>query len=92
MANSKSAEKRIRQNEKRRQRNRVFRSRARTHVKQARELIEDGDLDAAETEAHAACKALDRAAAKGIIHRNNAARRMSRLMKSINRARASASG
>ena len=81
MANTKSAIKQARQNEKRRMRNRIYLSSARTHVKKMRHLIETGDLEQAQVQVAAAISALDRAAQKGIIHKNNAARRKSRLVK-----------
>ena len=83
MANTKSAQKRIRQNEKRRVHNRVFRGSARTFVKKARLAIENGDVDAARTATMEAISALDKAAQKGILHNNNAARRKGRLMKQL---------
>ena len=83
MANTKSAMKRIRQNEKRRQHNRVFRGRARTAVKNARLAIESGNVEEARTATMAAASALDKAAEKGIIHKNNASRRKGRLMKQL---------
>jgi small subunit ribosomal protein S20 len=83
LANTKSAIKRIRQNEKKRLRNRFFRGNARKSVKKARLAIEDGDLDAAQQATLEAVRALDKAAEKGVVHKNNAARRKSRLMKSL---------
>jgi small subunit ribosomal protein S20 len=83
LANIKSAIKRNKQNEKRRLHNRVYRGRARTFVKNAREAIEGGDVAEARTAAKQAISALDRAAEKGVIHKNNAARRKSRLMKRL---------
>jgi len=83
LANHKSALKRIRSNERKRVRNRMVRSRARTEVKQARAAIETGDLESARAATIDAIRALDKAASKGIIHRNNAARRKSRLMKRL---------
>ena len=83
MANKKSAIKRMRQNEKRRLHNRIFRGRANTEVKKARLAIESGDLDAARAATQVAIVALDKAAGKGKIHQNNAARRKSRLMKKL---------
>lgn len=80
MANSKSALKRQRQNEKRRLHNRIFRTRARTLVKKARTEISAGDLEAAREATRVAVRDLDMAASRGTIHRNNAARRKSRLM------------
>lgn len=83
MANIKSALKRNKQNEKRRILNRVYRGRARTFVKKAQFAIGEGDADAAQAATREAISALDRAAEKGIIHKNNAARRKSRLVKSL---------
>jgi small subunit ribosomal protein S20 len=76
----KSSQKRERQNETRRLRNRSYKSRARTLIKKAFTAIEDGNLDNAKLAAADAVKALDKAAAKGVIHKNNASRRKSRLM------------
>ncbi|MCX8025337.1 MAG: 30S ribosomal protein S20 [Thermanaerothrix sp.] len=81
MANIKSQIKRNRQNEKRRLRNRVYRGAARTFIRKANAAIESGNLDEARAAVLRAQKALDKAAEKGIIHKNNAARRKSRLMK-----------
>lgn len=83
MANIKSQIKRNRQNEKRRIRNRVYRGRARTFVTRARQAIESSNPEAAKEAVIQAVSALDRAAEKGIIHKNNAARRKSRLMKRL---------
>ena len=83
MANIKSAIKRNRQNEKRRQHNRIFRGAARTAVKKARLAIEAEDLEAAREATMVAVSALDKAAEKGILHKNNASRRKGRLMKSL---------
>lgn len=79
MANIKSADKRWRQSLKRRLRNRSVRTAARTLVRSANRSISAGepDADALKT----AVRALDKAAEKGIIHPNNAARRKSRLMR-----------
>jgi small subunit ribosomal protein S20 len=89
MAHSKSALKRIRQNEKRRSYNRMYRSRARTFVKKARVAQASGDLQTAEQATLQALKELDRAASRGVIHWRNAARRKSRLMKQLNAVKAS---
>ena len=83
MANIKSAIKRNKQNEKRRQRNRIFRGRARTYVKNARDVIISENLEEARAATLQAISALDKAAEKGILHKNNAARRKSRLMKQL---------
>ena len=77
----------MRQNVKRRQRNRRFRSAARTHIKRARRLIAAGELDEAEAVVQEAVSTLDKAARKGIIHPNNAARRKSRIMSQLAEAR-----
>lgn len=73
----------MRQNEKRRERNRVYRGRARTHIKQAQLAIDATDLETARAETMLAIQALDKAASKGVIHKNNAARRKSRLIKRL---------
>lgn len=83
MANIKSAIKRNRQNEKRRLRNRVYRGKARTYVRNAFTAIESGDAPESEVAVKEAVRALDKAAEKGVIHKNNAARRKSRLMKRL---------
>lgn len=83
MANIKSAIKRNKQNEKRRLRNRYFSGRARTYVKKARQAIDAGEVEEARQATQDAVKALDKAAEKGIIHKNNASRRKSRLMKHL---------
>ena len=83
MANTRSAKKRIRQNEKRRVRNRIYRGRARTFIKNARLAIDNGDVDAARAATLEAVSELDRAAQKGVLHKNNVSRRKSRLMKSL---------
>lgn len=92
MPNTKSAMKRMRQAEKRRLRNRFYRSTARTYVKRARAAIAAGDLEAAQEAIKQAVSALDRAAEKGVIHKNNASRRKSRLMKVLNEALRAAGG
>jgi small subunit ribosomal protein S20 len=83
LANTRSAKKRIRQNVKRRMRNKYYRTQARTQVKTARQLLVDGERDAAAEAVQRAVSALDQAASKGVIHRNNAARRKSRLLKHL---------
>lgn len=86
MANHKSALKRIRQNEKRRLYNKMYRSRARTFVKKARTLIVAGkSQDDAIAATKEAMRELDMAASKGVIHKRNAARRKSRLMLQLNK-------
>ena len=85
MANTKSAIKRQRQNEKRRVRNRAVRGAARTSVAKARTAVERNDPTSAE-QVRIALSTLDITARKGVIHPNNAARRKSRLMKKLNAA------
>ncbi|HZT97809.1 MAG TPA: 30S ribosomal protein S20 [Chloroflexota bacterium] len=80
MANTKSAIKHIKTSEKRRLRNRATKSAARTYVKQARTAMQQ-DASHSASAITAAIRALDKAAQKGVIHRNNAARRKSRLIK-----------
>ena len=87
MANIKSAEKRNRQSKKRQELNRVWRGGSRSGVKKARTAIESGAEDVVES-LRVAVHALDKAAKKGIIHKNNAYRRQSRLMKALNKATA----
>jgi len=83
LANHKSALKRIRSNEKKRLRNRMWRSRTRTEAKQANAAIQAGDLEEARKATIEAIRVLDKAANKGVLHKNNAARRKSRLMKRL---------
>lgn len=83
MANIKSQIKRNRQNEKRRLRNRVVRGRTRTFIAKARTAMTGSDAEQAKALTLEAISALDKAAQKGVIHKNNAARRKSRLMKAL---------
>jgi small subunit ribosomal protein S20 len=85
VANIVSQKKRNRQNEKRRLRNLGVRSELKTRVKTARAAIDAGDDDAIEAVTRAQ-KRLAKASAKGVVHRNQAARRTSRLMRAANRA------
>ena len=79
MANSRSARKRIRSSERKHERNRAVKSAVRTKVIKARHALLDEGGASADTELHAAIRALDRAAEKGVLHRNNVRRRKSRL-------------
>lgn len=83
MANIKSAIKRNRQNDKLRAHNRIYRGRARTFIRRAQAEIESGELESAREATLVAISALDKAAEKGILHKNNASRRKSRLMKRL---------
>jgi len=90
VANIKSQIKRNRQNEKRHDRNKAVRSELKTRVKRAINAAQQGDDNAADA-TKAAIKRLDKAATKGIIHKNAAARRKSRLQKRINQISSSSS-
>lgn len=91
MPKTKSAQKSARAAEKKRQRNRAISSATKTYVSKAEKLISGGELDAAKEAAKQAQESLDKAAQKGVIHSNNAARRKSRLMKKLNASIAKAS-
>jgi small subunit ribosomal protein S20 len=84
MANIKSAIKRIRQNEKRRVRNAAVRSTVRTAVKSTRTALEASQADQAREALARTIRLLDKAVTKGVIHRNAAARRKSRLTRQLN--------
>lgn len=85
MANIKSALKRIRSSERKRVRNKPVRTALKTYVKTAQVGMAGGDVTmSAEAVVHA-ISALDKAASKGIIHKNQAARRKSRLMSRLNK-------
>jgi small subunit ribosomal protein S20 len=86
VANTQSAIKRIRSSQRKRERNRVYRTQARTYIKRTRKLVAEERFDEAREVARLASSTLDRAASKGIIHQNNAARRKSRLMHLIAQA------
>lgn len=79
MANTKSALKRVRQNEKRREANKSKVSRMRTFVRRAHEALESGDKEKAVAAFKAVEPELMRGVAKGVIHKNTAARKVSRL-------------
>jgi small subunit ribosomal protein S20 len=84
MANIKSQIKRNRQNEGRRVRNRSVRSALRTKNRRFNEALASGDSQVAEDAYRDAARALDRAASKGIIHKNRAADKKSRLARKLN--------
>ena len=86
MANIKSQIKRVKTNEKRRQRNKSVRSSVRTAVRRFREAAEAGDAEKATELQRAAAKALDKAAGKGVIHKNQAANRKSAMAKRVTTA------
>ncbi len=84
MPNHKSAIKRVRQNEKRRLRNRHIMSTTRTYIKAVRAAIDGGNAEAAREALPKAVNALNASVTKGVIHRNQAARKISRLTKAVN--------
>ena len=88
MPQSKSAEKRVRVAEKRQLRNKSIRSQCKTTITKAERFIFSGELELARQAVADAISSLDKAAEKGVIHPNNAARRKSRLMKKLNEAMA----
>lgn len=83
MANTASAKKRIRSSARKRERNRHYRTAARTYIKRTRKLIDSGDLEQADEVARKAVSTLDKAARKGILHPNNVSRRKSRLLSQL---------
>jgi small subunit ribosomal protein S20 len=83
MPNTPSSIKRLRQNGVRRLRNRATRNKMRSSVKLVRTAVEANDLEAAKDAFKMACRKLDQAAAKNIIHKNAAARTKSRLNAAI---------
>jgi small subunit ribosomal protein S20 len=83
VANIKSQIKRIKTNEKRRLRNKSVKSAVRTAVRQFREAADTGDAEKATTLQRAASRALDKAASKGVIHKNQAANRKSAMAKRL---------
>ncbi len=83
MANIKSQIKRNRQNEKRRLRNRGYRGAARAAIREARAAFDADNVENAKEAVQLAISRLDKAAEKGVLHKNNAARRKSRLMKRL---------
>ena len=85
MPNHKSAIKRVRQNEKRRLRNRHVMSTTRTLLKRVRNAIDNADVGEAQEALPSAVNALNRAVTKGIMHRNQASRKISRLTIAVNK-------
>ncbi len=90
MPDGKSAQKQTRVAERRRLKNKSIRSQCKTNITKAEGFIFSGELELARKAVVAAIGSLDKAAEKGIIHANNAARRKSRLMKKLNEAISSA--
>ena len=88
MPNHKSAEKRVRQNEKRRDINKSNRTRLRTSLKKLRTALSGGDAGQINTALPATVSTIDKAVQKGVLHRNAAARHKSRLTRRVNQATA----
>jgi len=84
VANIKSQKKRNKTNEKARIRNKAVRSELKTAIKHVREAVEAGDAALAQEKCNHACRLLDKAASKGIIHKNQAADRKSGIQKLVN--------
>ncbi|WP_314007792.1 30S ribosomal protein S20 [Lancefieldella parvula] len=84
MANIKSQKKRILTAEKARQRNKAVRSELKTAIKAVRTAVEAGQLEDAQVAANKASRLLDKAASKGIVHKNQAAQRKSGIQKLVN--------
>jgi small subunit ribosomal protein S20 len=87
---TKSAKKEVRASRKKQLRNKSMRSLTKTSVSKAEKLIFSGELESGSEAVGSAISALDKAASKGTIHPNNAARRKSRLVKKLNKAQSSA--
>jgi len=84
LAKTKSAEKRIRQSEKRRERNIIVKSQVKTTVKKLLLAVESRNLEKSKVSLGKAISVIDKAAAKGVIHKNTASRKISRLTKKVN--------
>jgi len=88
MPNTQSASKRLRQRKVRTLRNKTIKSSIKTQVKKVLKAAEEKDLTKADVEYRLAAKKLDKASAKGVIHKNAAARKKSRLQHALKRAKA----
>lgn len=86
MPNTSSAKKELRVAERRHMRNKSVKSETKSKITKAEKLIVAGDLEAAKSAVGSAVRTLDKAAEKGILHRNAAARRKSRLVLKLNKA------
>jgi len=84
MANLKSSKKDIRRSTKAREKNTAIKSALKTYIKKTRKVAETGDKVTTMTALTLAVKSIDKAAQKGVLHKNQAARRKSRLAKSTN--------
>ena len=84
MANIKSAKKRIEVIDKKTLRNKMIKSKVKTVIKKVEAAIAAGDKEAAQANLLVAISEIDKAASKGVYHKNNAARKVSRLSKAVN--------
>ena len=85
---TKSAKKRVLVSERQRLRNKSIRTQCKTSITKAEKILFSGDLEAVQEAVKAAVSTLDKAAVKGVIHKNNAARRKSRLLSKLNEVQA----
>ncbi|TYB34316.1 30S ribosomal protein S20 [Flexistipes sinusarabici] len=90
MAHTLSAKKRLRQSEKRRLRNKSYKSRMKTFIKSFLSAVDSGDVELAEKRYHEAVKVIAKLGSKGIIHKNQASRKISRLTVKLNNLKNSA--
>jgi small subunit ribosomal protein S20 len=88
LANHKSALKRLKQSEKRRMRNTSIKSNLKSAIKKVNEAVSAGDAEATAKNLNAATSLIDGAVSKGVLHRNNASRKVSRLTKAANAVKA----
>ncbi|MBI5787274.1 MAG: 30S ribosomal protein S20 [Candidatus Schekmanbacteria bacterium] len=84
MANHKAALKSLRQDEKRHERNKMVKTQVKTVAKKVLNAVEAKNLDEAKSALHTAIRTIDKACSKGVIHKNNAARKKSRLSVRVN--------
>jgi small subunit ribosomal protein S20 len=92
MPNTKQAEKRMRRDAKRRLRNRYHLSRMKTYIRNLKKLIAQGKLEEAKEYLPKVISVIQHTASKGVIHKNEASRRCSRVQKLFNQALAKAQG
>jgi len=85
LATHKSAEKRNRQNMKRRERNISIKSKVKTSIKKVLGAVDKKDAAGSKTVLHSAISTIDKAVSKGVLHKNTASRKISRLTKKVNK-------
>ncbi len=86
----KSAKKRLRQNIKHNLRNRTYRSALKTQMKKFLSVVKEGNAQMAQEELRLTVKKIDKGVVKGILHKNTASRKKSRLTKKLNQMKVSA--